>query len=73
MSKQKQKEYTLDNLVGKTIVDIVIDTDDEETYGLVLESKGGKSKVIAWILQDSEGNGPGALLIQPMKKPKEIR
>ena len=50
-------------LVGWTIEQIATDEMDygEELYGLVLTK--GKSKKIAWILRDPEGNGAGFLEI----------
>ena len=63
MDKELQK------LVGYTVSQIALDYDGDEDsldkfYGLVLVKKGDPQKLIAWIQQDPEGNGPGFLQIE---------
>jgi len=45
----------LSQLIGKTVIAVVPD-DDEEMWALVFTDKTS-----AWILRDEEGNGPGHL------------
>lgn len=53
-------EKHLNRLVGQKIKRVVKDSSDEEAvYGLEFETG-----MIAWILQDPEGNGPGFLDIE---------
>lgn len=51
-------------LIGATIVGAAQD-DENEAFGLILK-KGGK-QVVAWVLMDPEGNGPGTLDIQQLE------
>jgi hypothetical protein len=58
-------EYAADNvvgpLVGFKITGVALDKENE-SYGLVIER--GKSKKIAWVDCDPEGNGPGWLQVE---------
>jgi len=56
----------LGNLVGWTVDRLILnvdtDGDEEPTWGLVLRHPDRPiAKTIAWIMSDSEGNGPGWL------------
>jgi hypothetical protein len=52
----------LKQLVGGKITETVM-TEDKESYGFVVKTKGGAEKV-CWIDCDPEGNGPGWVSIQ---------
>lgn len=51
-------------LVGGTIVDSIIGSDDPSFYGIEVHMPSGEIKNV-WILQDEEWNGPGAIEISP--------
>lgn len=41
--------------------------EDEQRFGLLLESPDGKKNVVLWILQDDEDNGSGSFNVEEMK------
>ena len=49
-------------LLGWTVIGLAVDNSESLTWGLRL--KKGKKEKTAWILCDSEGNGPGHLDIE---------
>lgn len=54
-------------LVGGKIVGVARDSEEPEQKGLEIQMPNGQ-RVIAWILQDPEGNGPGCLDIVEREK-----
>jgi len=42
-------------------------TEDESFFGLELASPDKKKKVVLWIEQDDEGNGPGSFRVEDSK------
>jgi len=51
-------------LVGGTIVNSIIDSNDSNFYGFEVRMPSGEIKNV-WILRDEEWNGPGAIEISP--------
>lgn len=49
-------------LVGDTIVDSIIGSDNPDFYGFEIRMSSGEIKNV-WILRDEEWNGPGAIEI----------
>ena len=68
---QNMLEKEVGNLVGGKIASLTFDPDSDEfgvgeyMWGLVVE-KNSKTYTV-WVLQDHEGNGPGALDISVVK------
>lgn len=70
--KQPVPDFVRDHLrdlLGATILSVVDDGEPvlRRTYGLRLRRQDG-TETIAWILRDPEGNGPGWLEKQEVKK-----
>ena len=61
MSEVKCFAGELKQLIGGKITDTVV-TEDEESYGFVVEKDGAKK--VCWVDCDPEGNGPGFVSIE---------
>ena len=72
-AQEREREFNirhLSQLIGKRVTGVVHDPsgDPSDIYGLAFEDVSPKGKVsgkgmVAWILMDPEGNGPGHLEI----------
>jgi tRNA(Met) C34 N-acetyltransferase TmcA len=61
----KDMEKHLQRLLGGTITGLVVDdTDDfdDDMWALTIKTRSG-GRLMAWILADAEGNGPGFLAL----------
>lgn len=55
----------LGQLVGGKIVDVEVQADDDGEYWPVFKVKGPSGTFIVTVSRDTEGNGPGHLVIEP--------
>jgi len=60
----------VEGLVGATIARALIDKSGE-SFGFVARFPDGTEKAV-WVLCDEEGNGPGALSVEALKKKKPL-
>lgn len=62
--EQKYFVEQLNSLVGGVIKNTIVDK--EGFFGIEVEK--ANKRVAVWILMDEEGNGPGAVEIDPIKQ-----
>ena len=71
MKAGKAMEEHLSRLVGLAVAGLVEDSGSEADFGEPCHGLVFDNGLVAWIMRDAEGNGPGFLDIEPLKEVEE--